>query len=135
MAPGTNPPRTLRSVLVVVIIVLVLIVVGIWLVNILANQLSGSISSSSVQYDVEGTAEQAVITYTKADGTITQPLTVRLPWRLQVYNMPSGKLVILTAVAVEKGNIKCTIRNSGLILDSNTNNPFVDKALCGGYIR
>lgn len=130
---NTNVVRRIIITVLVVIVVGILLSFGMaWVSNILPGV---ALNRTSVSYLVEGTAENAVITYTKSDGKVTEPESVSIPWRSPMYNVPSRTLVILTAAATESGTIKCTILAGDRVVDSNIQNPFSDKALCGGYIK
>lgn len=131
----SRPNVVLRTIITILIVVIVGYVLYFFI-----NQMGGFLpglnaSRASVSYLVEGTVENAVITYTKADGKVTEPHSVSVPWRSSNINVPSRTLVILTAAATEDGTIKCTIFVGNTIIDSNMQDPFEDKALCGGYVK
>jgi len=130
---STNVARRIIITIVVIIAVGILLSVGMaWVSSILPGV---ALNRTTVSYVVEGTTENAVITYTKSDGKVTEPESVSIPWRSPIYSVPSRTLVILTAAATESGTIKCTILAGDRVIDSNIQNPFSDKALCGGYIK
>lgn len=124
--------RIVITISAIIVIVVVLYFTLTWLSNFLPEMV---LPKSSISYLVEGTAENAVITYTKSDGKVSEPQSIDIPWHSRTYTIPSRTLVILTAAATESGTIKCTILMGNTVIDSNTQDPFEDKALCGGYIK
>jgi len=136
MAAQTQKTNSHRGLIITIIVLVAVIAIGYFTMPLLMAQLNvSSQSSSGVVYKVEGTAEQAVLTYTKPDGSIIQPKGVDLPWTSFSINIPSGTIVVLTAAGVGEGTVKCTITVGGRVLDSNIANPFNDKAICGAVIR
>jgi len=136
MATSSNRPSTLRSIIITIIVIIVLVITLMVTIPFINNQISALPGSSTlVFYEVEGSADKAVITYTRPDGRVSEPRDVDLPWRSPAYSVPSGTMVILTAAAIESGTVKCTIKSGAKVVDTNTNNPFIDKAMCGGYVK
>ena len=95
--------------------------------------LSGSSSGSvSVVYKVTGPGGKAYITYTRVDGSVTEPTKVSLPWHSSTLNFPPSSLLVVTAVGVpESGGVECSIWVNGIEMERNTGNPSEDKATCG----
>jgi len=135
MAP-VKQRNSQRSLTIVIVVSVALGIIGYFGFPLIVQlfQSTGS-SSSGIVYKVDGTAEQAVVTYTEPDGRISAPKGVDLPWISPTYIMRSSTIVVLTAAAVGEGTVRCTIMIGGRVLDTNMADPFIDKAICGGVTK
>ncbi len=135
MAP-VKQRNSQRNIIVTVVILVALGILGYLVFPLIMQQFQAAdLSSSGIVYKVDGTAEQAVVTYTEIDGRISAPKGVDLPWTSPIYNIKSKTIVVLTAAAVGQGTVRCTIMIGGRVMDTNMADPFIDKAICGGFTK
>ena len=70
-------------------------------------------------YEVKGSANTAMITYTTADGSISQETTAVLPWKKELSGNV-GDIVTLSAQNNDnRGNIVIEIHKEGVLLKSS----------------
>jgi hypothetical protein len=92
---------------------------------------SSSAGSASVVFKVTGVGGQAYITYTRVDGSVTEPTKVSLPWRSPTLTFPPSSLLVLTAAGPpESGGVECSIWVNNIEMVRNTADPSEDKATC-----
>jgi hypothetical protein len=90
------------------------------------------VGPASVVFKVTGRGGQAYITYTRADGSVTESTKVNLPWQSPAMIFPSSSLLVLTAAGIpETGGVVCSILVNGIEVERRTGEPSEDKATCG----
>lgn len=117
------------------LVVLIAVVLGVFLVlngmGVFKRRTPGV---HHVSYRVEGSTAAAVVTYTRDDGSKTQPLDVSVPWRMDVYfNQPIP--VFLTAGnPSQTGSITCKIILDSVEWKQESASAPNDKVSCAGIL-
>lgn len=134
-----NEEKRKRRQLIIGILVFVFIAIAaiwgtVWLGDV-ANGSSGNSGAVRVVYTVEGSGNQASLTYRNASGG-TEQRTVNLPWEFS-YTAESGHFTYVSAQVRDSGSrsIQCKITHDGATIEeANSEGEFVI-AECSGTIR
>ena len=134
---STTSSKKPNELLIQVIVVIVLLIISaVVLIQLgIFDRSSDEKRTLTLTYKLEGSAAQAVITYTEKDGTTSPKLDVHLPWRLTLSNFPAGQTAILTAGNLSQlGSITCKIIVDGDEWQEESAKYPDDKVVCGGIV-